>query len=136
MIVFDLACELGHCFEGWFGSADGFEVQRDAGSLTCPVCASATIRKTPSAPKIARGALSTQSEKEAEALRRLRGLLGTQFQNVGAQFAEEARRIHYGEASARPIRGTATLAQAQGLAEEGIGCVPIPESMDPDHNPN
>jgi hypothetical protein len=47
-------------------------------------------------------------------------------EDVGAQFAEEARRIHYGEAEERGIRGQTTPEQAQALHEEGIEVVSLP----------
>ncbi|MDE2564970.1 MAG: DUF1178 family protein, partial [Burkholderiales bacterium] len=47
-------------------------------------------------------------------------------EDVGLRFAEEARRIHYGEAEARGIRGQATPEQREALREEGIETVAIP----------
>jgi hypothetical protein len=51
--------------------------------------------------------------------------------DVGEQFAEEARRIHYGEADERAIRGRATRDEAEALREEGIEVMhlPLPESL-------
>ena len=46
--------------------------------------------------------------------------------DVGERFAEEARRIHYGEIDERAIRGQATLDEAQALQEEGIAVMPLP----------
>lgn len=48
-------------------------------------------------------------------------------EDVGDKFPEEARKIHYGEAEARGIYGKASIKEAVGLAEEGVGVVPIPE---------
>ena len=45
--------------------------------------------------------------------------------DVGKRFAEEARRIHYGESEERAIRGQATIAEAKALVEEGIAVVPL-----------
>lgn len=52
-------------------------------------------------------------------------------EDVGSSFAAEARKIHYGEADERAIRGQATLDQTQELIEEGIDVMPlpIPESL-------
>jgi len=51
--------------------------------------------------------------------------------DVGGQFAEEARRMHYGEAKERPIRGQATMDEAEALRDEGIeiAVLPLPEAM-------
>ena len=46
--------------------------------------------------------------------------------DVGSRFAEEARRMHYGEVGERPIRGQATSAEAKALHEEGIEVVALP----------
>jgi hypothetical protein len=46
--------------------------------------------------------------------------------DVGDRFAEEARRIHYGEADERPIRGQATRDEAEALRDEGIEVMPLP----------
>jgi hypothetical protein len=53
-------------------------------------------------------------------------------ENVGERFAEEARRIHYGEAPERGIRGKASPAETDALLAEGIAVLPlpIPEGMD------
>ena len=58
-------------------------------------------------------------------LRAMRRLVA-ETEDVGARFAEEARRIHYGEAPGRGIRGQATPAQTAELLEEGIPVLPLP----------
>lgn len=52
-------------------------------------------------------------------------------EDVGTQFAEEARRIHYGEAEDRGIRGQATREETEALADEGIEVfsLALPESL-------
>ena len=54
-----------------------------------------------------------------------------QTEDVGARFAEEARRIHYDETPARPIRGTATDRERRDLHDEGIETlnIPIPRAL-------
>jgi hypothetical protein len=49
-----------------------------------------------------------------------------QTEDVGERFPEEARRIHYGEAEHRGIRGQATPEQREALREEGIEVVALP----------
>ena len=49
-----------------------------------------------------------------------------QPEDVGERFAEEARRIHYGEATERGIRGQATAEQTEALLDEGIAVMPLP----------
>jgi hypothetical protein len=47
-------------------------------------------------------------------------------EDVGPQFAEEARKIHYGERDARNIRGQATREETEALIDEGIDVMPLP----------
>ena len=51
--------------------------------------------------------------------------------DVGSRFAEEARRMHYGEVEERPIRGQATPVEARALRDEGIevAALPMPAAM-------
>jgi hypothetical protein len=48
-----------------------------------------------------------------------------QTTDVGENFAEEARKIHYGEQPERGIRGTATREETQMLFDEGIDVLPL-----------
>ena len=147
--VFDLQCEHGHVFEGWFSSHDDYDSQRERGLVSCPVCSSIVIDKKLSAPMLnvsgiksnARPAASAQPtaaaaaalppEAQAQVLSQWRQLL-RQTENVGERFATEARRIHEGEAPERPIRGVATPQERQELAEDGIAVMPIPDVLDDD----
>ncbi|MEL7197186.1 MAG: DUF1178 family protein [Pseudomonadota bacterium] len=52
MIVYDLQCEHGHRFEGWFGSSSDFESQVESGLLTCPECGTDVVTKAPMAPAV------------------------------------------------------------------------------------
>jgi hypothetical protein len=64
MIVFDLECEHGHTFEGWFGSSDDFETQLTRGLVQCPMCDTPRISKKLSAPRINLGAAEPIAPKE------------------------------------------------------------------------
>lgn len=142
MIVFNLGCAALHRFEGWFASADDFESQRKRGLLACPMCGSAEVTKQLSAPRLN---LSSSADappppaSEAAApsgvavidpeQRHLRELIRRVIEStedVGQNFSEEARRIHYKEAPVRAIRGIASKEEAQSLAEEGIAVAQLP----------
>ena len=150
MKVFDLACEHDHRFEGWFGSTQAFDEQLERGFVECPVCTSRTVRRMPSAPRLnlgrgggaperANSGVAPESDggaaSEVAALPRqamqaawmqmVRRVMA-QTEDVGERFAEEARRIHYGEASERGIRGQATAEQTEALLDEGIAVMPLP----------
>lgn len=134
MIRFSLVCEHDHEFEAWFRSSDDFEVQRKRGFVDCPTCGSSRVDKALMAP-----AVSTSEKKEKmalamgdaqrRALEEMKALAAKVRENadyVGDKFAEEARKIHFGEADARGIYGEATLEEAKGLAEDGVEFMPIP----------
>lgn len=145
--VFDLECEHGHLFEGWFGSHEDYDAQQARGLVTCPVCASASITKRLSAPRLnvanlhepaSRPALpanASEAEKmaalQAVVMRQVRAVLRN-TENVGPRFAEEARRIHAGDADDRPIRGTATPQERAELADDGIEVMAVPDFLDDD----
>lgn len=135
MISYNLRCDNEHEFEGWFRDAAAFDAQAAQDRLECPVCGARSISKALSAPNISTGrsrerARMQQAAKAAHAaLRELRRKIERDAENVGDKFAEEARRIHYGEAEKRDIYGRATLREAQELTEEGVsfGILPFPD---------
>ena len=138
MIVYPLACGQGHFFEGWFASAGACDRQAAAGQLSCPTCASADVRKLPSAPYVkgSGGVQPPAGEADAAAARQralvaLRNHLRENTENVGRRFAEVARRIHYREEEARAIRGQVTLEEAVELREEGVPALAIPPEAMP-----
>jgi hypothetical protein len=135
MIVFNLSCNRAHQFEGWFGSADDYMSQAEAGSIACPVCGSVKIEKQLSAPYVnTRSAASAASETQQVAVANAAQALKQKFlehvlsstENVGRRFPEEARRIHYKESPERPIRGTASTREVVELKEEGIDVMAVP----------
>jgi len=135
MIVFDLLCEAGHRFEGWFASAADFEAQRTAGLLCCPVCSSHGVERVPSATRFNSGASEAAlEEKHANAPLALAQILYSKMldellatsEDVGSAFPAEARRIHCGEAARRTIRGLATEEEHRALREEGIPVLRLP----------
>lgn len=141
MKVLDLQCSGYHVFEGWFSCEDDFLDQNSRKLIECPVCGDDSIRKRLSAPRLNLGnssppashdAAPTLSDQSPEAIwmsiaRRI--LANTE--DVGAGFAEEARKIHYGETKERGIRGQATSAEKEALIEEGISVVslPLPDAL-------
>lgn len=136
--VFDLQCPLPHVFEGWFQSREAFDAQRERGEIACPVCASTAIERRPSAPRLnlGHGQAPVSEAVDPAALRRaivrqVREVL-RQTEDVGDAFADEARRIHQGDAPERAIRGVATADERQSLADDGIEVVAIPTLVDDD----
>ncbi|MEO8013947.1 MAG: DUF1178 family protein [Polaromonas sp.] len=94
---------------------------------TCP-----SIGNLPSKGEMARfdrqdGTLLPEAGLAAQAafLNALRQVVAV-TEDMGVRFAEEARRMHYGEVEARSIRGQASAREALELLEEGIEILPLP----------
>jgi hypothetical protein len=131
MILYELKCAKDHQFEGWFPSGAAYEAQLAARELSCPLCGDRKIDKAVMAPRIGKTpAAPTQATRMAmnakAALVELRKKIEADCDYVGPEFAEEARRIHYGETEERGIYGEASDEQAQGLLDEGIAVAKIP----------
>ena len=140
MKVLDLQCSQGHAFEGWFASHDDYESQRERGMVSCPVCNDADITRLPSAPRLNLGheavsptsAVPTQAvaqtapqHLQAAWMKMVRHVMAN-TEDVGHRFAQEARRIHHGEAENRNIRGQASREETEALLDEGIEILPLP----------
>jgi hypothetical protein len=129
MILFSLRCASGHEFEAWFRDGDGFEAQQKAGEIACPDCGDAQVEKAVMAPRIGHSREKAPALSPAQmraALVELRRQVETNCDYVGERFAEEARRIHHGEADPHGIYGEASPEDSRELAEEGISFGRIP----------
>ncbi|MFM9974957.1 MAG: DUF1178 family protein [Beijerinckiaceae bacterium] len=158
MIKYALQCERGHGFESWFPSSDDYDAQVRRGLVECPQCGSLLIQKQIMAPHLRlqstqEAAFRQQGSVEpvpaemtgdeqltalpAESMLKLRTMIREMHahvqantEDVGAQFAEESRKIHYGESEERGIRGKVTQEEARELHEEGISFLPLPPLPD------
>ena len=135
MISFSLVCSNAHEFEGWFSSSDDFSSQKDRGLVECPVCGDQSVEKALMAPSVStsRGkeqsvpvAMNAEQKKMMEQIQDLSRKMREGAENVGDKFAEEARKIHFGETEARGIYGKATSVEAKDLAEDGVEFIPLP----------
>jgi hypothetical protein len=175
MKVLNLQCAGMHTFEGWFGSEDDYQSQRERNLVACPLCANTEVRKLPSAPRLNFGAEEPRQAKSAakedssavagpvapagglpalptlptvpnaeaiasslsqihpEAVEMVQEVwmkmvkhVIANTEDVGQNFAEEARKMHYGESEERNIRGQASAEETQDLLEEGIEVMPLP----------
>lgn len=148
MIVFDLLCAGGHRFEGWFASAEDFVAQNGRGLVSCPCCGGQGVERVPSATRFSSGTPEKpepQKKPPAEAAgkdpfavaqilySRMLDELLAKSEDVGSDFPEEARRIHYKRSPERSIRGQASQEEHQELTDEGIPVlrlpIPPPERM-------
>lgn len=145
MKVMDLKCTQGHVFEGWFASEADFVAQCEKSLLQCPLCGDPSVVKKLSAPRLLLSGTRADPPEEQVAAPKAQAphpesdnAKATQMwmalarqvvahtTDVGESFAEEARKIHYGEKEERGIRGTATPEERQSLAEEGIDVMSFP----------
>ena len=143
MIVFDLHCQDGHRFEGWFSSAKDFSSQKRRGLLSCPTCGGSDIKRALSAPRLNMGAeapkqlpVPSQRTPEMEGkdpfavaqmlYSRMLDEILTKTEDVGAKFPEEARKIYYNESPGRAIRGQASQEEHDALVDEGIPVARFP----------
>ena len=140
MKVLDLQCALGHTFEGWFVSEGDFVTQLARSMVQCPLCGDAAVHKMLSAPRLN---LSTSRQDKgsegkvvatppsvpdnsiAVAWLELARRIVANADDVGERFADEARKMHYGETEERSIRGKTTVEEACALLDEGIEVLPM-----------
>ena len=132
MIAYDLQCGNGHQFEGWFEDSRAFDRQKKQGMIACPVCDDTQIAKMPSTFAIKGGTgaslpMTADRHKQMAALgRQIADYVESHFDNVGADFAEEALKMHYGVREPRNIRGVSTPQEEETLKAEGISFFKLP----------
>lgn len=134
MIRFSLHCSSNHEFVGWFRNNADYDNQLAAGYIRCPMCNSADVQKSLMAPAVSTG---RQQEKISQNMQEEQKKLVAKIQDevrqfrlnadyVGDKFAEEARKIHYGETETRGIYGEATTDEVSSLLDEGVNVLPMP----------
>jgi len=148
MILYQLQCADEHSFEAWFRDSVSYDSQVMSGDVECPYCGSKHITKAPMAPHIASSkagaedqavassatdidSLSDQRAHEVaqqilDAVGCIRDYAEDNFEDVGEDFADEARKIHQGDAEERGIYGKASEDDAHELEDEGIEFVRLP----------
>lgn len=132
MIIYDLRCTHNHQFEGWFKTSDDFRSQIEGKLLNCPVCGSPEVTKLPTASRINRHSSAKDSSADEPVnpeqllLEKIHDYVDSNYVDVGSEFPEQARKIHYGEVESAPIRGTATQDEARELNEEGVDIISLP----------
>ncbi|HEX4118783.1 MAG TPA: DUF1178 family protein [Rhizomicrobium sp.] len=135
VIVYNLRCKNGHEFEGWFRDSSAFDTQAEGGKLCCPTCNSRRVEKAIMAPAVATSERATalsnpESRKMRQFMTGLRKYVQENAEYVGPKFAEEARKIHYGESVDRHIYGETTMEEAKELVEEGVDVAPLPPDLE------
>ena len=133
MIVYNLVCLTCDInFEGWFDSSKEFEKQRRKKLLNCPQCNSFYVKKSLMSPNVSIKSNSKNISKSKKAIandiKKYKKIIEKNFDYVGDDFTEEAKKMKYGEIDERPIYGEATIDQTKELVKEEISVVPLPWS--------
>ncbi|OUW94998.1 MAG: hypothetical protein CBD97_04015 [Pelagibacteraceae bacterium TMED237] len=132
MIVFNLSCLTCNCnFEGWFESSKEFSNQKKRNLINCPSCNSSNIKKALMTPNVSKKTNTKEnkiSKTIASNVNKLKKIVEKNFDYVGDNFTEEAKKIKYGETEERSIYGEASIEQTKELIEEEIDIVPLPFS--------
>ena len=147
MILYQLRCAKDHEFEAWFKDGATCDRQLTRKTVECPSCGSRKVSKALMAPRIggsekkkrqstnlpakpatvdAQNPMSVMATTMRRHLQEIRSQVESNCDYVGDKFAEEARKIHYGETEARGIYGEATDQEHQELEEEGVEVARIP----------
>lgn len=134
MIRYSLKCENDHSFDSWFQSAESFEKLLGADMVNCSVCGASNVEKAIMAPQVrinqkkdrSSGPLSSPASPAEQAMAEIRKKVEENSENVGENFAAEARAIHAGDAPERSIYGEAKIQDAKALIDDGIGVTPLP----------
>ena len=133
MIVFNLLCH--NCnfeFEGWFDNSKEFEKQKRKKLVSCPSCNGYSIQKSLMTPNLSRKTNSKKISKKKQTvinkINKYKKMIEKNFDYVGDNFTEEAKKMKYGEIKERPIYGEANVEQTKELINEDIDVVPLPWS--------
>ncbi len=132
MIVFNLNCSsCSFSFEGWFENSKDYYRQKNKGLVSCPSCNSIQIKKGLMAPNVAKKSnskISKRNKSIASNVKKLKKIIEKEFDYVGENFTEEAKKIKYGEVKERAIYGEASIEQTKELIDENIDVLPLPFS--------
>lgn len=135
MIAFDLECRNGHTFEGWFEDSRAYEEQQARNLIACPICETTEVAKKFSTFAIKSSQQHDATDKAAQMAalsNEIAHFVENNFDNVGADFAAEALKIHYGVTEPRNIRGVSTDQEEKILQDEGIKFFKFPVPKPPD----
>ncbi len=133
MISFDLECSNGHRFEGTFKDYQAFDEQLTKKMIDCPVCGESGVKRLYTGCSIQVASSQQQDSKQNkdnpnlfEAIKMVREYVMNNFENVGKDFADSARAIHYGIEEERNIYGESTTEEIKELIDEGVNILPLP----------
>jgi len=131
MIKYNLACECGKDFESWFSSSTEYDVLKKRKLVNCIYCNSTSVKKSIMSPNLPVKSQKKSKKIELEKnikkqLLNFRRYIEKNCKNVGDNFPQEARNIHYDKKTSKGIYGKATQEEANELLEEGIEVGTVP----------
>jgi len=131
MIKFDLSCKCGKTFESWFASSKEFTALSKKKLVRCIDCDSTSIKKSIMSPNLVTKSnkkldVQDSAKKVKKELLKFRKYIEKNCKNVGDNFAQEARNIHYDNKKSKGIYGKATAEETSELQDEGIDIATIP----------
>ena len=131
MIKYNLTCKCGGVFESWFLNSSEFDTLYRKKLIKCIYCESSQIKKSVMAPNLSSKSnkipKKTKLEKSIKKqLLDFRKYIEKNCKNVGNNFTQEARNIHYDKKTSKGIYGRATAEETSELIEEGIEVATIP----------
>ena len=131
MIKYNLVCECGKVFESWFSSSNEYDSLKKEKLINCIYCDSAKIKKSVMAPNLSSKSnkilnKSKFEKKVTKQLYEFRKYIEKNCRDVGSNFPQEARKIHYDKKNSKGIYGKATSQETSELLEEGIDVANIP----------
>ena len=131
MIKYNLICECGETFESWFSSSNEYDVLRKKKLINCIYCNNTSIKKSVMAPNLFSKSnkiitITKLEKKIKKELLNFRRYIEKNCKNVGNNFSQEARKIHYDKKTSKGIYGKASTEETNELIEEGIDVATIP----------
>ena len=131
MIKYNLLCECGKSFESWFLNSSQFDVLSKKKLINCIYCNSGTVKKSVMSPNLSSKSKKVfEKTKEQQSIKKkllnIRRYIEKNCKNVGENFSQEARSIHYDKKSSQAIYGKATPEETSELIDEGIEVTTIP----------
>ena len=131
MIKYNLTCECGKIFESWFSSSAEYDVLKKRKLINCIYCDSTLVKKSIMSPNLSSKSnkISKKTKLKKNIKKQLvefRKYIEENCRNVGDNFPQEARNIHYDKKTSKGIYGKATLEETAELLDEGIDVATIP----------
>tara|TARA_B100001123_G_C15238661_1_gene998199 strand:- start:1107 stop:1523 length:417 start_codon:yes stop_codon:yes gene_type:complete len=131
MIKYNLTCKCKCTFDSWFANSNEFERLFKKKLITCIECNSHNISKSIMAPNIANTKKSNdvnvkQIKNIKKKILEYQRFIKDNCKDVGTNFAQEARSIHYNKKKSKNIYGKATSEEIKELQDEGIETTTIP----------